>query len=884
MSDVIFNMAGFLESADNAIYQFTESSEKTAWDVALKKKTGNVIPDVKIDTSYLDSMVKIASSISVEAKEAAEFFGLESVERYISKNPTTIKFKAIDYKHNPSIHPNGLKKFTENIKNLYDDISKGKKNINDAISWFNDPKTLIKYKKQIMNNDIDVYRNSKDILKGNASHDVVITDESLTSIRSGLYQFATVYARPYVYPKEQLRDITDIGSVTFATGVQSVKKTISSYEAEIKKYIDASFESNIPSNVCMQIAYSARLYYAELCKYLVATYLQYMSDVIHDVRVAIGLKKQLKDTLTTVAVSKVQATMESVASDPNDYSLSDVGSLCDAIDGIINDIRRSESYDDQSDESVPLDDITDRRSYKLPYDIMMKLSKDLKEASDYYKDHHHDVRDDLVIRRYELDNSDIWKVLLDPYSGNKFIINLGSNHYALIVNLRFLKKFIMEMKNLMDLSIATVDEFIKISKELGSPDSVLVRLLVNIKNNLNECYVSIADKTIERMDVMYNLVFPAKNYDKIEADENDYFIDAFSVNYDHNKARHAEKILTLNHEGQQEFIESAVSPRYTFSPYYEDDNNNQNQQNNQNQNANNNQNAGNDQNQNNNQQNNNSTDNNNNGSSTSIHVTDNSAETQKSDDQNKSDGNGSESSQKLSARVKGFIDSVIDKIDAFFNKNGAKAKNTKFVNDHKDYLMKRSYANVSIDNIVPYIDTNAIECINKIIDKASRLTADQMKTMSEDQIYDYLYGDTDYKKVKGETPDERFSIAIKIGSSAAAPTIKISNNDIKQMVPGMIDYVTSYYNKILPDLKSMTSNLDKLDVLNTYKGSGDNDRTSANQSLVSKAINSAIGSCINVARQKANDYMKVLSALVPVSEKSDANNQNNNQQNNQNNG
>lgn len=877
MSDVIFNMAGFLESADNAIYQFTESSEKTAWDVALKKKTGNVIPDVKIDTSYLDSMVKIASSISVEAKEAAEFFGLESVERYISKNTMTTKFKAIDYKYNSSIHPNGLKRFTGDIKNLYDDISKGDKNINDAISWFNDPKTLIKYKKQIMDNDIDVYRNSKDILKGNASHDVVITHQSLTSIRSGLYQFATVYARPYVSGGEQLRDI---GSLTFATGVQSVKKTISTYEAELKKYIDASFESNIPSNVCMQIAYSARLYYAELCKYLVATYLQYMSDVIHDVRVAIGLKKQLKDTLTTVAVSKVQATMESVASDPNNYSLSDVGSLCDAIDGIINDIRRSESYDGQSDETVPLDDIMDRRSYKLPYDIMVKLSKELKEASDYYKDHHHDVSDDLVIRRYELDNSDIWKVLSDPYSGNKYIINLGANHYALIVNLRLLKKFVMEMKNLIDLSIATVDEFIRISKELGTPDSVLVRLLVNIKNNLNECYVSIADKTIERMDAMYDLVFPAKNYDKVETDENDYFIDAFSVNYDQNKIRHAEKILTLNHEGQQEFIESAISPRYTFSPYYEDDNNNQNQQNNQNQNTNNNQN----QQQNNNQQNNNNSADNKNDASTGIQVTDNSAETQKSDDQNKSDGNGSVSSQKLSERVKGFIDNVIDKIDSFFNKNGAKAKNTKFVNDHKDYLMKRSYANVSIDNIVPYIEMNPIGCINKIIDKASKLTADQMKTMSEDQMYDYLYGDTDYKKVKGETPDERFSIAIKIGSSAVAPTIKISNNDIKQMVPGMIDYVTGYYNKILPDLKSVTSNLDKLDVLNTYKGSGENDRTSANQSLVSRAINSAIGSCINVARQKTNDYMKVLSALVPASEKSGDNNQNNNQQNNQNNG
>lgn len=99
----------------------------------------------------------------------------------------------------------------------------------------------------------------------------------------------------------------------------------------------------------------------------------------------------------------------------------------------------------------------------------------------------------------------------------------------------------------------------------------------------------------------------------------------------------------------------------------------------------------------------------------------------------------------------------------------------------------------------------------------------------------------------------------------------------------MIDYVTNYYNNIESQLNSLTSDIDKLSALDGYSGSGDNDRTSANKTLVPRAINAGIGSCINVARQRANDYMKVLSSLVPESERNKqntpANNGNDNNQN-----
>ena len=872
MSDTMFTMAGFLNSADDALYAFTESSTQTAWDMALKRKIGNAIPDINIDTSYLDSMVKVASSLSLEAKVTAEFFGNESTEKYITKNPMTIQLK----RNSLPIDATGLKNFVDKIKRIFDELSTGKISIKDANSFFNDPKTLIKYKRAIFDNDVDIYRNSKDILKGNPTHDIVLNKESISDIRSSLYKFSTVLASGYVGKKDELRNLN---SLSFANGTIAIKYNIATYNRELKKYIDVASGSNIASTVWAQVGYSAKLYFAELCKYLIAIYLQFMSDAIHDVRTEINVKRQIDEVLTTTAVAKVQATMESVASYPDEFTLEDIGPISSAIDDLINDIRNCDWDKNTHEEDTQIQDMVDHRAYELPVKIMMTLSQNLKDGSDYYKDHHHSVSDELIIRRYELANTDIWKILTDPFYGNKFVKYLGHDHDGLIVDLRGLKKFLMTMKNLINSTNAILDDFIMITREMDGPDSVLVQLLSNIKVNLKDCYKGIAEKAIGRMDVISNVLFPTKNYTKIITDTNNYFIDAFDVNYDYNKLHHDEKVLTLNHKGQQEFIESAIAPRYSFEPYFEDDNanNNQNQQqNDQNQNTNN-QNT---------QQNNQDQ---NKGASTTPKITDNSANDNQSNksDQNNSGNNDQNSSQKLSERIKTFIDGVIQKIGSFFSKNNAKATNLKFINDHKQYLLNRSYANVTLENMTPYIPMNYADCMNKMIDRASKLTADQMKTMNDEQMYQYLYGTTSYAKVKGDSPDERFATAIKIGT-ATSPTVKYSNNDIKQMVPQMIEYLTNYYNKIENDLKSVSNNLDKLDVLSSYKGTGETDRTSANQSLVPKAINSGIGSCINVARQRANDYMKVLSSLVPESEKkknsgnANTNNQNTDNQNSNN--
>lgn len=883
MPDTIYAIANFLESADDAIHAYTESSTKNAWDVALKKKTGNVIPELTINTKPLDTMVSIAEGLSVDAKEAADFYTTKNVVKYFGENPMTVPLRSFKPTGDLQIHCAPLTTFTRDIREFLDNISNGKKNEKDIISWFNNPNTLVKYKAKICNNNVNIYRNSKDLLKGDTPADYVIDQKMIDGIiRENLYKFATVYANSYKSTSDTGRDI-DEGS--FASGVKTIKKFVKENYDKLNKYINAAFESSIPNSICMQVGYSAKLMYAELSKYLIATYLTFMSDIIHDVRVFVETKKKISEVIISDTMAKAHAAMES-ADDPKGLSLMENSTiLADIIDDCISDIIANDT--NYGTDTYNVDTDNDKKANELPINILTLLSKNLKEASGYYRENHESVSSDLVVRRYELNNEKIWEFLRDPFNGNKFIDSISGSHDALVFNLRKLKIALGTIGNLIRLCISNNHELTMLAKTVGNEDNTILSVTLMLDKNLNEINKTIAQLALERVDKIYKIIFPGLNKKPalIAVDTNNYYIDAFDVNHDFDKLHHDEKVLTLNHSGQQEFVEAATLPRYSLDQcFYEDDNgNNGNNTNTNNQNQNTNNSGNNNQNT---QQNNNNSNSQDAGKATGSStpkITDNSAnDNQNNNNSGNKSGDGDGSTQKTVDRIKTFIKGVIDKITSFFNKDHAKDKNLKFISDHKEYLLRRSYANVTLQDMVPYIPMNYVDCMKQMIQRGASLTADQMKTLSEDAMYEYLYSSTAYGKVKGDNPDQRFAQAIKIGSQPDK-LVQYSNGDIKKMIQPMIDYVTNYYNNIESQLNSLTSDIDRLSSLDGYSGSGDNDRTSANKTLVPRAINAGIGSCINVARQRANDYMKVLSSLVPESERNKqnapANNGNDNNQN-----
>lgn len=870
MSDTIYTIAGFLENTDDKIRSFTEASEKNAWDSVLKNKTENIIPDIKIDMSYLDSMVNIAVKLGINAKEIVDFLSEQKTIDYLMKNPTTVNL-TYDYDI-ISVRTTGLKNYVRDLRDLFNDISSGKKDGDDVRSWINDPRTVVKYKKSINDSCADAYRTSKDILKPQPKKDYLLDDTTIHSIKAFLSKFNKLYASTYIGKKDEI----NASEVSFAHGTAIIKEQIRKNQADLDSYISAAMKSNIPTGIVTQIAYTAKVTFAELCKYIVASYLQFMSERIHDVRTLYSKMNELTEII--YPDTGIEAEMESVGIDPLNYTLDDSDIILDAIDKAKNDIRTNNQYDHNYEDY-------DKRAYDLPIELLTRLSEVLKEGTEFYREKHDMVTVDLIVRRFDLKNDKVWGVLSDIFYGNKYLSIIDNNICLVMNDLNHMGNMIPTFKNLIKLCIASLNEWIMLAKAVGKEDNDMLDVLKYIDDSLSELYSSSAKKFVERLNKLYAIAFPAKDHEKLVfTDENNYFIDAFNANYDAIEESFNDKLYEMNRVNQQLYIESVISPRYTFEqPYFEaDDNGNSN--NNQNNQQNNQSNGTNNNDQNNNQ-------NNGNKQSTTPKVTDNSAESSNNNNQNSGNNNGNndqnsdnKGSQKISDRVKNFLNNVVDKITNFFNKDNAKDKNMKFVEDHKDYLNKRSYANVNLQ-MLPYIQVDYVSIMKGIIAKAENINEAQLRTLTEDKLYEYLYSDTQYARVKGNTPDERFEIAIKVGTNKNEP-VTYSNNTIKKMIPAMTTYISNYYHNIENDLKGITSNLNGLDKLSTYKGNGNNDNTAKNVSLIPRIINAGIGSCINVARQRANDYIVVLNSLVPKAEKDKANgnnNQNNNQENTNNN-
>lgn len=853
MSDTIFTIANFLESSDEKIRSFTEAVERNTWESVLKK-TENVMPDITIDTNHLDSMVDIAMRLGVEAKRVAEYLSNQEVHDYLAKHPTSVK---LTNKY-PLSSIRGLDMFTKDLRNLFEDVSNGKKNTDDVKAWINDPRVIIKYKKNINDACANVYRTSKDVLKPTVKDEVLLDKSSIDSIQNSLYKFSKIYASSYVGKKDE----KSISDVSFAHGVVIIKGSIKKNYENIQLYIKAGMKSSIPSSIVEQITYSAKVMYAELCKYTIASYLQFMSEIIHDVRTMISLKSQLEEVLS--APNGLKAEMESVGIDPLNYSMDDSDMIIDCVDKTIRDIRALEFDDSESYNEY------DKRAYDLPIELLKRLSEMLKGTTEFYREKHGTVSVDLIVRRFDLKNAEVWKVLEDTFYGNKYVSIIESNLSLALNDLIHLKNFIPTYKNLIILCMTNIAELVTLIKTVGNEDEEMLNLVEEIKGKIDCIYRDSAKKFVERLNLIYGIAFPARDFSSpVVTDENNYFIDAFNANYDAIEESFHERIHSMNSAYYEAYIESELSQKYSFeTPYFEADQNTDNNQ----------QNTGN--------QNTPSTTDQNKKPSTTPKVTENEPanNANANQDQTNNGGNNNQTKGSISARVGNFVQNVIDKITGFFNKDGAKTKNLGLIQKHGNYLNTRSYANVSLQ-MLPYIQTDYVATMKGIIQKASTMNANQLKSMTEQNLYDYLYSDTQFARVKGDTPDARFEQAIKVGTNKNE-VVTYSNNAIKKMIPGMTRYVSNYYNTIVNDLNGIKNNLKDLDNLSSFKSNGTNgDRTEENVALVPKIVNNAIGSCINVARQRANDYVIIMNSLVSKQEKEKAKaniNQDNNNQNNQN--
>jgi hypothetical protein len=263
------------------------------------------------------------------------------------------------------------------------------------------------------------------------------------------------------------------------------------------------------------------------------------------------------------------------------------------------------------------------------------------------------------------------------------------------------------------------------------------------------------------------------------------------------------------------------------------------------------------------------------------------------------------SRDKLDTLVKNvteWFEKIIATMDEYFGRQ--QSTHTQFMAKAKDYLEKRSYANVQI-NILPYdkMDPNqVITDMNTVITNIGNMNANNLKNIN---TYEDLRSKLLTFGIKfDQNSDERTVITnyYRVGNNKAED-VTYSNNEIRTLVVNhMIPYSESFYSSYQPNVKSQINklrdaivNISKTYVTESFNDiecqgnifteaeapsqqpaqqSSTNTQTTqtatttgvslqAKSSWITRCIQNYIGCVLNAIRDRNRDYFKALMALSP---------------------
>ena len=255
---------------------------------------------------------------------------------------------------------------------------------------------------------------------------------------------------------------------------------------------------------------------------------------------------------------------------------------------------------------------------------------------------------------------------------------------------------------------------------------------------------------------------------------------------------------------------------------------------------------------------------------------------------NDNNGNG-----KSSTNVTGLIKKIIDKIITAFKNIAMKMaqKNDKWIQEHKNALLNRSYANVTV-NILPYHNIpiqSFTDDPKKLTTNLNSITNQTLASLNSEQdlygkLFTFINGGINIQD--GGTLSDAITKYYKVGGSAKLEVVEIANGDLKSKINGdMIPYCEKYPHDFLNSLTTTMNQLKESadnQVQKITSADSDNSLGDKPKWLVT-AIGTYCGALCNAARDRYTDYFKVLYSLLPKTTSQNDNNQNNNQINNNNN-
>lgn len=222
-------------------------------------------------------------------------------------------------------------------------------------------------------------------------------------------------------------------------------------------------------------------------------------------------------------------------------------------------------------------------------------------------------------------------------------------------------------------------------------------------------------------------------------------------------------------------------------------------------------------------------------------------------------------SVKLSVKLRGLMSKVINLVKQVFER-GDKAKNTKFLNDNKGFLLSRSYTNTSVE-VLPYRkDSGPVKLLTESISRAVSIDPVTLKTTNEDGLRNAVYSAAKIPTT-GNGIEADLIQGFKVGTTKYA-NITVADNELKGLVPSMIKYCENYYATIEADLDKANEDMKGLSKFDTLKNANDSDKTEDNVKVLNNMLSAGIRAARTASRDKCNNYMTVLSSLASSNKKS----------------
>jgi hypothetical protein len=212
---------------------------------------------------------------------------------------------------------------------------------------------------------------------------------------------------------------------------------------------------------------------------------------------------------------------------------------------------------------------------------------------------------------------------------------------------------------------------------------------------------------------------------------------------------------------------------------------------------------------------------------------------------------------KLSEKIKEIINKIIEAIQKVFD-SGVKKKNLAFLTKNKAFLLSRRYTNTSIDTI-KYRKENSINLMQGCIDRANAIGDNSLRSTDEKGLRNSIFGPAGYIPASDDFTADLVKM-FKVGKGSL-DYVKVADNELKELVPEMINYCENYYNKFIDNLAAFRDKIGS-SPLDNKKNQGDNDKTEENVKIITNDLVAALGALRVATRDRSNEYMKLLQGLA----------------------